>query len=271
MPAFLSAPSTGAGSPAAADSMATKPQQKMAKRDRPAKKRRAGAGEPVFVMRHLLSCVTLEDMMVSGLNHRAAIAQGKSMKEQRRHQRIRFNVQPLVRLGQAGSRGTGRLENLSLGGLMVRTRLQMKIGGAVGCEFSVLDHVLIDISAVVVGCVGDFCSVRFQAGPVSERLLKDEIEFALSSGKGSAFSMNEVQGRRVMRVIGGLNESLRSDFMHSLSQGGVDEIDLSRVTDIDPAGAKLCRIAAQTHKITIVRPACPVSDEIAEIAGWRPA
>jgi hypothetical protein len=191
------------------------------------------------------------------------------MKEQRRHQRIRFNVQPLVRLGQAGSRGSGRLENLSLGGLMVRTHLQMKVGGAFGCEFSALGSVLIDISAVVVGRVGDFCGVRFQAGPVSERLLKDEIERALSSGKGSAFSVNEVQGRRVMRVVGGLNESLRGDFMHSLSKGGVDEIDLSKVTDIDHAGAKLCRIAAQTHRIAIVRPACPVSDEIAEIAGWR--
>lgn len=208
--------------------------------------------------------------MANNLNHRAAIVQGKGTIEQRRHQRIRFNAQPSVRLGQAGNRGTGRLGNLSLGGLMVRTRLQMKVGAAVGCEFSVLDAVLIDISAVVVGCVGDFCSVRFQAGPVSERLLKDEIELALSTGKGSAFSVNEVQGRRVMRVIGGLNESLRNDFMHSLSQGSVDGIDLSRVTAIDHAGAKLCRIAAQTHRIDIIRPACPVSDEIAEIAGWQP-
>jgi hypothetical protein len=193
------------------------------------------------------------------------------MKEQRRHQRIRFSAQPLVRLGQTGTRGTGRLENLSLGGLMVSTRLRLKVGGAFGCDFSVLGSVLIDISAIVVGCVGDFCSVRFQAGPVSERLLKDEIEHALSSGKGSAFSVNEVQGRRVMRVVGGLNESLRSDFMYSLGQGGIDEIDLSKVTDIDHAGAKLCRIAAQTHRIAIIRPACPVSDEIAEIAGWQPA
>jgi hypothetical protein len=190
--------------------------------------------------------------------------------EQRRHQRIRFNAQPLVRLGQAGNRGTGWLENLSLGGLMVRTRLQAKLGSAIGCEFSILDFVPIDISAVVVGCVGDFCSVRFRAGPVSERLLKDGIELALSSGKGSAFSMNEVQRHRVMRVIGGLNESLRSDFMYSLSQGGVDEIDLSKVTDIDHAGARLCRIAARTHRIAIVRPACLISDEIAEIAGWQP-
>jgi hypothetical protein len=207
-------------------------------------------------------------MMAGNLNHRAAIVQGKGTIEQRRHQRIRFNAQPLVCLGQAGSRGTGRLENLSLGGLMVRTRLQTKVGSAIGCEFSILDSVPIDISAVVAGCVGDFCSVRFQAGPVSEQLLKDGIELALSSGKGSAFSMNEVQGRRVMRVIGGLNESLRSDFTYSLNQGGIDEIDLSKVTDIDHAGARLCWIAVRTHRIAIVRPACPVSDEIAEIAGW---
>jgi hypothetical protein len=56
-----------------------------------------------------------------------------------------------------------------------------------------------------------------------------------------------------------------------LSKGGIDEIDLSKVTDVDHAGVRLCRIAAQTRRIAIVRPACPVSNEIAEIAGWPPA
>lgn len=189
------------------------------------------------------------------------------MSEHRRHQRVRFNVQPLVRLGQAGRTGLGRLENLSLGGLMVRSEQPLKIGEAFGCEFSVLSSVLIDISAVVVGCVGELYSTRFQLGPVSEQLLKDEIAASLSSGKGSVLSLNKLQERQVMRVIGGLNGSLSIDFMHGLKVG-VDEIDLSQVTDIDSAGAELCRTAAQTYQINIVRPNCPVSNEIATIAGW---
>jgi hypothetical protein len=44
------------------------------------------------------------------------------MREQRRHQRVRFNIQPLMRIGQFGVGGTGELENISLGGLMLRTR-----------------------------------------------------------------------------------------------------------------------------------------------------
>jgi hypothetical protein len=192
------------------------------------------------------------------------------MSEQRRHQRVRFNVQPLVRLGQAGRTGIGRLENLSLGGLMVRTDLPLKVGEAFGCEFSVLSSVLIDISAVVVGYVGELYSIRFQPGPVSEQLLKDEIASALSSGKGSVLSLNKLQGRQVVRVVGGLNGSLSNDFMQGLKVG-VDEIDLSQVTDIDNAGAELCRIAAQTQRISIVRPTCHISDEVAAIAGWKTA
>ena len=190
------------------------------------------------------------------------------MNEQRRHQRIRFNMPPLVRLGQAGGTGLGRLENLSLGGLMVRTELPLKVGDAFGCEFSVFGSVLIDISPVVVSRVGDLYCARFQAGPVSEQLLKDEIARALSCGKASVLSLNEFQGRRVMRVVGGLNGSLRNDFMHGLAKVGVDEIDLSEVNDIDSAGAELCRIAAQVYRIGVVRPACRISNEMAAIAGW---
>jgi hypothetical protein len=193
------------------------------------------------------------------------------MKEQRRHQRIRFNAPPPVRFGQARNGGIGRLENLSLGGLLVSTQLPLKTGEAVGCEFSILGSLLIDISAIVVGCVGNLHSVRFQVGPVSERLLKDEIDGALTSGKGSILSVNELRGRKVMRVAGGLNGSLRNDFMHALIKMGVDEIDLSKVTDVDRAGAGLCRIAAQTGRIAIVRPSCRCNDEVATIAGWPSA
>lgn len=193
------------------------------------------------------------------------------MKEQRRHQRVRFNVQPLIRLGHSGSTGLGRLENLSLGGLMVRTDLPLKVNEAFGCEFSVFGSVLIDLSAVVVSRLGDLYCARFQAGPISERLIEDEIARALSSGKASVLSLNEFQGRRVMRVAGGLNGSLHNDFMHGLTKVGVDEIDLSGVTDIDRAGAELCRIAAQEHRVGIVRPAYCVNETLAAIAGWPPS
>jgi hypothetical protein len=192
------------------------------------------------------------------------------MKEQRRHQRVRFGAPPLVRLGQAGRAGMGHVENLSIGGLMVRTNVPLKVGEPFGCEFSVLGSEMIDVSAVAVGRVGDeLYSARFQTGPVSERLLTEEISGALARGKASAFSVNEFQGRRVVRVVGGLNGCLRNDFMYALDKGNVDGIDLAEVKDIDRAGAELCRIASQTYRLNILRPTCPISEEIAAIAGWK--
>ena len=189
------------------------------------------------------------------------------MKEQRRHQRIRFNVQPLVRLGQFGFTGMGRLENLSLGGLMLRTDLPLKVGEVFGCEFAVFGSALVDMSAVVVSRVGDLFCARFEAGPISELLIEDVIAQALSSGKASILSLNEFQGRRVMRVAGGLNGCLHNDFMHGLTKVGVDEIDLSGVTDIDNAGVELCRIAAEVHQVGIVRPSSCVHEKLAGLTG----
>ncbi len=188
------------------------------------------------------------------------------MKEQRRHQRIRFNVQPLVRLGQHGFTGMGRLENLSLGGLMLRTDLPLKVGKAFGCEFAVFGSALVDMSAVVVSRVGDMFCARFEAGPISELLIGDVIDRALSSGKASILSLNEFQGRRVMRVAGGLNGCLHNDFMHGLTKVGVDEIDLSGVTDIDNAGVELCRVAAEVHQVGLVRPSACVHAKLAGLA-----
>ena len=76
------------------------------------------------------------------------------MREQRRHQRVRFNIQPLMRIGQFGVGGSGELENISLGGLMLRTGLPLKVGEVFGCEFVVFDSPLIDMSAVVVSKIG---------------------------------------------------------------------------------------------------------------------
>lgn len=113
--------------------------------------------------------------MIQGCHHRVSRL-ANQMKEQRRHQRIRFGVPPLVRLGQSGLTGIGRLENLSFGGLMVRTALPLRVGEAFGCEFAVFGEALIDMSAIVVGQrIGDAYCARFQAGPISQHLIEDVI------------------------------------------------------------------------------------------------
>jgi len=181
------------------------------------------------------------------------------MKEQRRHQRVRFNTLPTVHIGQFGMAGTGELESLSLGGLMLRTELPLKVGEAFGCEFVVFDSPLIDMTAVVVSKIGNLYSVRFQAGPISAWLIQDAIDNALTSGKASILSINDLQGRKVMRVAGGLNGGLHNDFMHNLNRMGVTELDLSGVTEIDSAGLTLCRVAVEQYKVGIVQPSPCVS------------
>ena len=173
------------------------------------------------------------------------------MREQRRHQRIRFNAPPPVRLGQHGLSGKGTLENLSLGGLMLRTDVALKVGETFGCEFSVFGSPLIDMPAMVVSKIGDLYGARFQAGPISEVLIQEAIDGALAAGKASILSIHDLQGRKVMRIAGGLNNGLRSDFMHSLTRVGVAELDLSGVTEIDSGGLALCLIAAEQYAVSI--------------------
>ena len=174
------------------------------------------------------------------------------MNEQRRHQRIRFNNPPRVLIGQLGHGGGGELENLSLGGMLVHTELPLQVGEAFGSEFVVFDSPLIDMSAQVVNKIGDRYGARFQAGPVSELLIAQAIANALSLGKASVLSINELQGRKVMRVVGGLNDGLRNDFMHGLTKVGVDELDLSAVSNVDSAGLVLCRLAVDQFRTRIV-------------------
>ena len=188
------------------------------------------------------------------------------MKEQRRHQRIRFNSPPLVRLGQFGCHGKGALENLSLGGLMVRTDLLLKVGEAFGCEFVVLNSPLIDMSAVVVSKIGDLYGARFQAGPISEWLIQDAIDNALATGNASILSINELHGCKVMRIAGGFNASLHNDFMYNLTKTGIAQLDLSGVTEMDHAGLALCKIAIEQYKVEIVRPAACVLAALPDLA-----
>lgn len=173
--------------------------------------------------------------------------------EQRRHQRVRFKIPPLVHLGQNGKHGQGELQNLSLGGLMLRTDVLLTIGEPVGCEFSVFGSPVIDLPIFAVSKIGDVYGARFQAGPLSSLLLQQAIDTAIGAGKASILTINELDGRKVMRITGGLNAALHNDFMHGLTRVGVVEIDLSRVTDVDNGGLALCRIAAEKYEVPIVR------------------
>lgn len=171
------------------------------------------------------------------------------MSEQRRHRRIRFGQPPTVVLGQRGRIGQGELHNLSLGGLMLRTPLPLAVGETFGCEFSVFGSPRIDMAAVVVNRIGDLYSARFQPGPLSEIVIHDAIECALAGGEASVLSIHDVNGGKLMRVAGGLNAALASDFIHGLAQVGVRAIDLSAVTAIDEGGLALCRLAVDKYQL----------------------
>lgn len=169
------------------------------------------------------------------------------MIEQRRHQRIRFGAPPPVRIGYGGVAGDGVIENLSMSGLMLRTTMQLDIAHSIGCEFSLFGAPLMDVEVTVVSRVGDMYGARFQIGLINQVLIEDAIKRALAEGKASILSVHDLGGRKVMRVAGGLNGTLRNDFMHALTRVGVDEIDLEKVTLVDQAGLALCLVATERH------------------------
>jgi hypothetical protein len=173
------------------------------------------------------------------------------MLDQRRHQRIRFSSPPTVRIGYGGGHDDGGIENLSLSGLMVRTSLALEIGHTAGCEFSLFGSPLIDVPLTVVSRIGDVYGGRFQTGPINQVLIEDAIEAALASGNASILSVHEVGGRKIMRITGGLNGSLRNDLMHALTRVGVDEIDLKAVTAVDQGGLALCFVATGRYGATL--------------------
>ena len=175
------------------------------------------------------------------------------MAEQRRHQRMRFTVPPCVRIGQEGLSGEGLLENLSLGGLMLRADLPLRVNAPCGVEFSVIDGVRLDLSLLVVSRVGDRYGARFSPGPLSECLIQHAMAQSVARGEASSLSVKTSQGRKVLRVLGFLGVGLRSDFLYAIHTGGVAEIDLSAVTAIDADGLALCRQALEHKRLVIVR------------------
>ena len=145
--------------------------------------------------------------------------------EQRRHQRIGFDEPLPISIGHRGERSVGSLENLSLGGLMFRSKLQLSVGETIGCEFCVFDSPLIDIVATVASKVGEgLYGVRFQAGPMSQHLIDDAINSAIHKGKATIISIHNVSGSKVMRVAGGLTAANSNDFLHAVERVGVAEI-----------------------------------------------
>lgn len=169
------------------------------------------------------------------------------MQDQRRHQRIRFGEPPLAKIGFGGVAGEGRIENLSLSGIMVRSAMPLEIGRLAGFEFSLFGSPTVDVPVTIVSRVGDLFGGRFQTGPISQIVIDDAINVALSTGEASILSIHELAGRKVMRISGGLNGSLRNDFMHALTRVGVNEMDLAGVTAIDQAGLALCLVATSRH------------------------
>lgn len=171
--------------------------------------------------------------------------------EQRRHQRIRFGNPPAIKIGYGGRIGDGLIVNLSLAGLMVRTDMELEIGHTAGCEFSLFGSPIIDVPASVVSRVGDLFGGRFQTGPINQVVIDDAISSALAGGQASILSVNELGGRKVIRISGGLNGELRGDFMHALTRVGVDEIDVAGVTAVDQAGLALCLVATTRYGVVL--------------------
>lgn len=171
--------------------------------------------------------------------------------EQRRHQRIRFGNPPSIKIGYGGRLGEGFIVNLSLAGLMVRTDMELEIGHTAGCEFSLFGSSVIDVPVSVVSRVGDLFGGRFQTGPINQVVIDDAINLALAGGQASILSVNDLAGRKVIRISGGLSGELRGDFMHALTRVGVNEIDVAGVTTVDQAGLALCLVATTRHGAVI--------------------
>lgn len=148
--------------------------------------------------------------------------------------------------------GDGVIENLSLSGLMLRTELELEIGHVAGCEFSIFGSPLIDVPATIVSRVGNLFGARFQTGPINQVMLDDAITGALAGGQASILTVHELSGRKLMRIAGGLNGSLRNDFMHALTRVGVEELDVQGVTHLDPVGLALCQVAVRRHGVNVV-------------------
>jgi ABC-type transporter Mla MlaB component len=187
------------------------------------------------------------------------------MQEQRRHVRIRFAKPLPAYVGHKGQNLRAELHNVSLGGALLRTDLPLAIGDRFGLEFALQGMGIDTVPIVISRGLGDLVGVRFDLGPASEIQLEGAIQDSLRNGIASVLSMHTLAGRKVMRIAGALNLSLRNDFFHALDKMGVAEIDLSEVTTVDADGLALCVVAAERRGVVIER----LSPAVANL--WRAA
>lgn len=185
------------------------------------------------------------------------------MLEKRRHVRIRFAKPLPAQVGLKGQNLRAELHNLSLGGALLRTDLPLASGDRFGLEFF-LQGMGIDTAPTVVSRIGELVGVRFDLGPATEIQLEGAISDSLANGIASVLSIHTLDGRKVMRIAGALNLSLRSDFFHALDKMGVAEIDLSEVSSVDAEGLALCQTAVRERGVVIERFSSAVARH------WRP-
>ena len=190
------------------------------------------------------------------------------MTEQRKHQRVRFVRDPVVRVRQGAIASKGELENLSLGGLLLRCPATLTLQASSCVELRLPSCGLVELSVRIVSRIGERYGARFTPGPLSEALLRLAIGQGLANGQAASLAVKAVGGRRVMQVLGCLGVKLRGDFEFAL-HAGVGEIDLSGVTTIDAAGIELCRLAMR-GQTPIVRPSACVRDALGEAAPIAP-
>jgi len=191
------------------------------------------------------------------------------MQDKRRHVRIRFGKPLPAYVGLKGQNRRAELLNVSLGGAMVSTDLPLVVGDRFGMEFS-LQGMGIDTAPTVISRgLNNLYGVRFDLGPATEIQLEGAIQDSLRNGIASVLSMHNLSGRKVMRIAGALNLSLRNDFFHALDKMGVDEIDLSEVSTVDADGLALCVVASERGGVLIER----LSPAVANLwqAARRPA
>lgn len=176
----------------------------------------------------------------------------QSVLEQRRHPRVRFDTLLPMKIGHLGEQANAGLENLSLGGLMFRCNLMLSVGETVGCEFRVYNSSVIDVTAAITSRVGNgLYGARFQAGPMSQHLVEEAISDAIARGKASILTIHDLEGGKVMRIVGALTSATKNDFMHALTRVGLYALDLSEVTRIDAEGVSLCDLAVAQYGVRV--------------------
>lgn len=184
------------------------------------------------------------------------------MHDQRRYPRIRFSRPLPAFVGLRGQTVRAEIHNLSQAGALIRTDLPLNTGDRFGLEFA-LQGMGLDLVPTVVSRIAGLIGVRFEAGPASLIQLEESMNDSIRNGIASVLSMHNRSGRKVMRIAGALNLSLRNDFFHALDKMGVAEIDLSEVTAVDPDGLALCVVAAEKNGVIIDR----LSPAVAQL--WR--